>query len=252
MAKKKRVKRKQLLKEPDEFLTLSAKAIGFVTNNQKPVLGVIIGVVVVALALAGFRYFSSLSERKAYTIFEQGRLHYLAEISGDKTAAAQEKAAEQFEEVIREYPSTNAARFTLLVYADMSYHRGDHQRAIELYQKALRAFSGEGDIQKLIWVGLAYAYEAKGDYKSAAEYFERITDTKDEFMKADACYNLGRIMEALNNQEKALEAYNKVVQAYPDSAGFRIAKEKVFRLKGAPVASELSGIRGQGSANKIK
>lgn len=238
MAKKKRVSRKQLLKKPDEFLTFSAKAIRFITNNQKPVFGVVIGVVVVALAFAGFRYFSNLSERKAYAMFEQGRLHYLAEISGDKAAPAQEKATERFEKVIREYPSTNAARFTLLVYADMSYHKGDYQKAIELYQKALGAFSGERAIQKLIWDGLAYAYEAKKDYKSAAEYLQRITETQDEFMKADACYNLGRIMEALNHQEKALDAYDKVVQAYPDSVGFRIAKEKVLRLKGASVPSE--------------
>lgn len=238
MAKKKRVTRKQLLKKPDEFLTFSARAIRFISNNQKPVFGVMIGVVVVVLSFAGFRYFSNLSERKAYAMFEEGRLHYLAEISGDKTAPAQENATEQFEKIIRKYPSTSAARFSLLVYADMSYHRGDYQKAIELYQKALGAFSGEGSIQKLIWGGLAYAYEAEKDYKSAAEYFRRITETQDEFMKADACYNLGRIMETLNHQEKALGAYNKVVQAYPDSVGFQIAKEKVLRLKGASVTLE--------------
>jgi tetratricopeptide (TPR) repeat protein len=238
MAKKKRVTRRQLLKEPDEFLTFSAKGIRFVSDNKKPVLGAIIGVVVVALAFAGFRYFSNLSERKAHEIFEQGRLHYLAEISGDETAQAQEKAAEHFEKVIKKYPSTSAARFSLLVYADMSYHTGDYQKAIELYQKALSAFSGEGPIQKLILGGLAYAYEAEKDYKAAAEYFQRITDTQDEFMKGDAYYNLGRIMEAMNHQEKALGAYNKVVQAYSDSVGFQIAKEKVLRLKGAPGASE--------------
>ena len=238
MAKKKRVTRKQLLKEPDEFLTFSAKAIRFVTDNRKAVLGVVIGVAVVALGLAGFQYFSSLSERKAYTMFEEGRLHYLAEVSGDRTAPAQEKAAEQFEKVIRKYPSSNAARLSLLVYADMSYHRGDYQKATKLYQKALGAFSGEGSIQKLIWEGLAYAYEAQKDYKSAGQYFQRITDTQDEFMKADACYNLGRMMEALNNQEKALEAYNKVVEAYPESVGFQIAKQKVLRLKGTPANPE--------------
>lgn len=238
MAKKKRVTRKQLLKEPDEFLTFSAKALRFVADNQKPVFGVIIGVVVVALAFAGFRYFSNLSERRAYELFEQGRLYYSAEISGGKTATDQEKAAEQFEKVIREYRSTDAARFSLLVYADMSYNRGDYQKAIELYQEALEAFSGEGYIQKLILGGLAYAYEAEKDYKSAAEYFQRITETQDEFMKADAFYNLGRIMETLNHQEKALEAYNKVLQAYPDSVGSQIAKEKILRLKGDPGASE--------------
>ena len=238
MAKKKRVTRKKLLKEPDEFLTFSGKAIEFLADNQRSVFGVLIGVVVVAVAVAGFRYFSNLSERNAYALFEQARLHYLAEISGDKTAPAQEEAAEQFEKVIRKYPSTDAARFSLLVYADMSYHRGNYQRAIELYQKALGAFSAEGFIQKFIWNGLAYAYEAKKDYKSAAEYFQRITETQDESMKADAYYNLGRMMEAVNHQEEALEAYNKVVKAYPDSVGFQIAKEKVVRLKGPPTASE--------------
>ncbi|NVL90119.1 MAG: tetratricopeptide repeat protein [Desulfobacterales bacterium] len=230
MAKKKRVTRKQLLKEPDEFLTFSAKAIRFVADNQRPVFGVAIGVAVVLLAFAGFQYFSNLSERRAYAMFEQGRLNYLAEISGNKTTPAKEKeqAAGQFEEVIRKYPSTNAARFSLIVYADMSYHRGDYQKAIELYKKALGAFSGEVAIQKLILNGLAHAYEAKKDYRSAAEYFQKITDTQDEFMKGDTYYNLGRMMEALNRPEKALEAYNKVLQDYPDSAGFRIAKEKVL------------------------
>jgi tetratricopeptide (TPR) repeat protein len=238
MAKKKRITRKELLKKPDEFLTFSSKAIGFLSDHQKPLIGVIIGVVVVGLAFAGFRYFSNLSEQKASTLFEEGRSLYLAEISGDKTAPTEEKAAGQFEKVIREYPSTKTARFTRLVYADMSYHRGDYQRAIELYQEALNAFSGEGAVQKLIWQGLAYTYEAQKDYKTAAEYFQRITETEDEFMKADASYNLGRIMEALNHQDKALEAYNKLVENYPDSIGFQIAKEKVFRLKGAPVASQ--------------
>ncbi len=229
MAKKKRVTRKQLLKEPDEFLTFSAKAIRFVADNQRPAFGVAIGVVVVLLAFAGFQYFSNLSERRACAIFEQGRLNYLAEISGNKTTQAKEQAAEQFEEVIRKYPSTNAARFSLAVYADMSYHRGDYQKAIELYKKALGAFSEEVAIQKLILNGLAHAYEAKKDYGAAAEYFHKITDTQDEFMKGDAYYNLGRMMEALNRPEKALEAYNKVLHGYPDSAGFRIAKEKVLR-----------------------
>lgn len=238
MAKKKRISRKKLLKEPDEFLTFSARAIRFVVDNQKPVFGILIGVVVVVLAFAGFRYFSNLSEKKAYAMFEQGRMHYMAENSQDTKAPEQEKAAEQFEKVITKYPSTDAARFSLLIYADMSYQNGDYQRAIELYQKALGAFSGEGSIQKLIWNGLAYAYEAQKDYKSAAEYFQRITETQDEFIKADACYNLGRTMDALNHQEKALEAYNKVVQAHPGSVGFKIANEKVIRLKGATGVSE--------------
>lgn len=238
MAKKKRVTRKKLLKEPDEFLTFSAKAIQFMAKNRRPVLGVVIGVLVVALAFAGFRYFSNLSERRAYAVFEQGRSSYASEISRGKAPLSREKASELFEKVLRKYPSTKAARLTLLVYADMSYHGRDYQKAIELYQKALVAFSGDDAIQKLIWNGLAHTYEAKKAYQSAADYFQKITESQDSFMKGDAYYNLARMMEALNHQEKAFEAYNKVVEAYPDSVGFQIAKDKVLHLKGALGTSE--------------
>ena len=238
MAKKKRVRRKQLLNEPDEFLAFSAKAIRFVVDNQRMVICVAIGVVVIALAFGGYRYFSNLSERKACAMFERGRLQYLAEIAGDKTAEYQGKAAEQFEEVIRKYPSTDAAGFSLFCYADASYHMDDFQKAIESYQTALNAFSGNGAIRKLIWNGLAYAHEAQKDYTSAAEYFQEIIDDRGDFMKADAYNNYGRMMEALNQQDKALEAYNMVVQAYPDSVAFQIAKEKVLRLKDASVGTK--------------
>ena len=238
MAKKKRITRKQLLKEPDEFLTFSAKAIQFVSNNRRPVLGALIGVVVLVFAFAGFGYFSRLSERKAYAMFEEGRSHYSAQISGEKDPASLEKATEKFEEVLRRYPSTDAARLTLLSYADMSYQGRDYQKAVDLYQKALSAFSGDNAMQKLTWNGLAHAYEAKKAYEFAAEYFKKITDSQDNFMKGDAYYNLARMMEALNQQEKALEAYSRVVEAHPDSTGFQIAKDKVIQLKGIQETTE--------------
>ena len=72
MAKKKRVTRKQLLKEPDEFLTFSAKAIAYSRENQKQISYALIGIVVVLVLFFGFRYFSNLSERRAYALFEEG------------------------------------------------------------------------------------------------------------------------------------------------------------------------------------
>jgi tetratricopeptide (TPR) repeat protein len=238
MAKKKRVTRKQLLKEPDEFLTFSGKAIQFMANNRRPLLSAVIGLVVIAVVFSGFRYFSRLSERQAYAMFEEGRMRYWAEISGEEEPLALKEAGESFDLVLKKYPSTRAARLSLIIYADMNHRRGDYQKAIDLYQKALEAFSGDGAIEKLIWNGLGYSYEAQKAYKAAAENFQKITDTQDEFMKGDAYYNLARMMEAMEHQEEALEAYNKVVDAYPDSVGFQIAKEKVLRHKGLSAPSE--------------
>lgn len=232
MAKKKRITRKQLLKEPDEFLTLSAKTIQFVDNNRRLVLGVAIGLVVVALAVVGWRYYSKVCERKAYALFEKGRATYLAEILGQPSTQPLNEAAEPFWRVLMKYPETKAAPLSLMAYANMSYLRGDYKEAIDLYQKATGVFQQDGAAQKLVWNGLAYAYEAQDDFKSAAEYYQKITDSQDELMKGDAYYNFARMMEAMNHQKEAIEAYKKVVEAYPDSVGFRIAKEKVLRYEG--------------------
>jgi tetratricopeptide (TPR) repeat protein len=239
MAKKKRITRKQLLKEPDEFLTLSAKTIQFMANNRNLVVGVGIGVVVAALAVAGLQYYSQASERKAYAMFEQGRRRYLAEVIGRTSPVLSlDETAEPFEQVLKNYQSTDAAPLSLMAYADLSYHRGDYQRAIDLYKRAPRVFSEDGAVLKLIWNGLAYAYEAQDNFALAAEHYQKITDTQDEFMKGDAYYNFARMKEAMNDQEQAIEAYKKVVKAYPNSAGFQIAREKVLRHEGVSGASD--------------
>lgn len=232
--KKKRVTRKQLLKEPDEFLTFSAKAIQFAANNRNAVLGVVIAVVVTTLAVAGFRYYSQVSERKAYAMLEQARLAYLAEALGGGQSSAHEETIKKLEEVIEAYPSTAAARFSLLVLGDFSYQRGNYDKAIEMYQRSLEAFAGEEAIQKMIWNGMGHAYEAKQDYTSAAGYFRRITEAPGGFMKVDAYSNLGRVLEALDDRVGALEAYDKVLEAEEGSQGlFPVAEEKVSRLKAA-------------------
>jgi tetratricopeptide (TPR) repeat protein len=232
MAKKKRLTRKQLLKEPDEFLTFSAKAIQFAAEHRRPVSYALMALVAVVLAVGLFHYFSNLSERRAYAVFDQGLDHYVGQTPGEKSPHFQESAKERFTEVLSKYPSTRAAELSLPLYADVSYAEGAYDKAIELYQRALEVFSQDDTLQRLIWNGLAYAYEGKKDYTTAAQYFKKITGSEGAFLKAEAYFNLGRMYEAINNHEGARKAYNDLVRDYPGAANLRIAKEKLGRLKG--------------------
>jgi len=232
MAKKKRVTRKQLLKEPDEFLTFSAKAIRFAAENQKAISYALIALVVVVLSVALFRYFSHLSERKAYAVFEQGLAHVIGQTPGKTSAHFKDKAKEAFAEVVRKHPSTRAAELSLPLYADILYEEGAYDQAIGLYQRALKALSQDQTMQRRIWNGLAYAYEGKKDYQTAAQYYEKITGAEGAFLKADAYFNLGRVYEVMGNQESARQAYDRLVKDHPGGVYFQIAKEKLGRLEG--------------------
>jgi tetratricopeptide (TPR) repeat protein len=231
MAKKKRISRKELLKGPDEFMTFSAKTIQLVQKNQKQVSYTLIGVIVVVLGLFAFRYFSSVSERKAYALFEEGLAHYVSQASQGQSTQLDETAKEKFAEINEKFPSTRAARLSLPLLADMYYKTGSYDKAIELYRQALKGFEGEASVLASIWNGMGYAYEGKKDYQSAVDSFQKIIAFEGAFMKADAYFNLGRMYELLNNKEKALEAYEMVADQYADSVHGSLAKEKVRRLK---------------------
>ena len=66
MAKKIKKTRKELLKEPDEFITISGKLIGFMVaykNQLTYALGIIVAL---ALIFSGYRFFSIRSGRAVY------------------------------------------------------------------------------------------------------------------------------------------------------------------------------------------
>lgn len=230
MAKRKRIVRKELLKGPDEFVSFWARAIQFAVDNQRPISYVLGGLLVVVLAFSAYRYFSALSERKAYTALEQGLAHYMSQASGEESSSSEDAAKQKFAEVLDKYSSTRAAQLSLPLYADLIYQEGSYDKAIELYQEALDIFSNEDGLRKHILNGIAYAYEGKKDYKTAAQYFQKITESKGKFLKEDACFNLARMYEAAGDSNKAREAYNALVRDYPQSANFRMAREKVRRL----------------------
>ena len=75
MAEKK-VSRKELLKEPDEFLTLSAQTIEYVRENpQRVVAGALIVVLAVAAAL-GYLWYRKQQELWAHELFQRALNNY--------------------------------------------------------------------------------------------------------------------------------------------------------------------------------
>ncbi|MDY6955174.1 MAG: tetratricopeptide repeat protein [Thermodesulfobacteriota bacterium] len=232
MAKKKRISRKQLLKEPDEFLTLSARALQFAAENRKQLSYVVVGLVVVLLVGAAIGYFLNLSQRRAYRVFDEGISHYVAQVSGEKSALVVGMATERFAEAIEKHGSTRAAELSLPLYGNLQYEAGSYDKAIALYRQALDAFPGEEAMEKLIWNGLGYAYEGNGEYQAAVEWFKKIADSESRFLKAEAYYHLGRVYEAMGKGQEAREAYQRLVEAFPNAVHFRMAKEKVQRLQG--------------------
>lgn len=230
MAKKKRNTRKDLLIEPDQVATLLSRITQFVAEHQKKMYAGLAGIVVIGLIVFGLHYFSRVSEDKAYVLFDQGvetRQNIEAEKDGKTTA---EISIEDFDTILKKYPKTEAARLTLLTYGDYYYEKGNYDKALELYIKALKAFSDDYLTRAFILNGIGYCYEGKNEYKTATEYFMEIVNLENSILKDSAHFNLARIYETMGDIPNALIHYQKITKDYPESSHAQKAQAKVSHL----------------------
>ena len=224
--KKKKITRKQLLKEPDEFLTLSSRLFQFSLTYKYHLLAALGGIIVVVLAVSGFRYYAQQRAGDALADLEKGRLKYQSLMAQGDARQAYLEVKDDFEQIMSDYSDKLGGKLARVYYAGICYHGEEADKAVALYERALNDFE-DSFYRSMIFNGLAYAYEAKQDIQKAAEYFERIKAGTDLTFKSDALYNLGRLYAALGDSQKSKAAYQEVISANRESIYIDLVKEKV-------------------------
>lgn len=238
MAIKKKVSRKQLLKEPDEFLTLSARLFQFVVKNKYQMLAALGGVILIVLTVSGWSYHTRQRANESLAQLQKSWNRYETLRNGkdkDPVLAYQEVRTE-FEQLIAESGDKPGGKLARVIFADISYDAGEADKAIALYQSALEDFT-QPFYRDQILNGLGYAYEAKKEYETALEYFGKISVGSDPVLKAEALFNMGRLYAALGNTEKSQQAYQKIVADSPQSFYAELAKERAGNKAVEPAAS---------------
>lgn len=227
MAKQKRVTRKQLLKEPDEFITTTGKIIAWGRKYTRQVTYAAGAFFLCLVVITGYRYFSNNAENRAFFLLDQAVGNYEAKKTDMDTLAAYEDAKEDFEYIIRKYDNTEGGKLATVVFAGMSYDANEVDRAIQLYEAALTHFENEPTYQNFLWSGLGYAYEKKKDVHKAISCFEKIAGGDDPVVKDVALFNMGRLYHELGDTAKSLQAYERLTTEHTDSIYYQLAKEKV-------------------------
>jgi predicted negative regulator of RcsB-dependent stress response len=174
MAKKKKKTRKELLKEPDEFMTVTGKAIRFVSDNQKPISYGLYALIAFVLIFFGYQFFAQRAEKKAFLKLEQTLVKYEASKKATSPAEAFGSVSEEFQRIVDKYGGNAGGKLARVSYANVSYNAGQYQMAIELYKQSLNDFKDDEFIYNLILSGLGYAYQHIADDRNAVVYFEKI------------------------------------------------------------------------------
>jgi len=227
MAKKRKKTRKELLKEPDEFLTVSGKLIGFAAEYKTQMiygLGIILALVII---VSGMRFFSVRSENKASAMLDQSLMEYNRLMADNKPEEVFSAVSASFQNILQKYGEKENGKLARLIYANICYDAGKYPQAIDLYTRSLKEFEKHPMIHSQILTSLGYAYEQQQDYSTAVSYFEKVSAAPEQILRSEALFQIGRLYKKLGQPEKSREAYQKILSDHPDFMFIDIVKEQI-------------------------
>ena len=225
MAKK--TTRKELLKGTDEFLTLSSKAVNFITTHLRELkyAGFVIAILVVAyLGVTTYLRYVNKNGQNAYNTAYQT---LTKEMKPDANPDNLRKSEELFNKVTDDYGLSKVARLALPQIAYLKFLDKKYDEAIVLYRKFLDKVSGNTEYELMTNLALAACFEAKGDLKTAMETLIPVVEIPDNSFREPAMLSLARLYRLDNRPEKAREILNDFVEQYAGSPLLPFAKAQL-------------------------
>jgi predicted negative regulator of RcsB-dependent stress response len=226
MAREKQT-RKELLEEPDAITVALHRIAGFFITYQKQVIAGIAAVLVVTAAVSGYFYIQHRSETEASILFAKAMDQYSDVIYDNGSPEDYLPVTQQFKNIVDNYGKTGVAHMALVQYAGAVYRSGNYEKAVAEYEKALSRMPQGHGFPEMVRSGLAYSYEALGDYENAIKHFELITAEPNAVTRDQALFKLGELYAATDNTEKSRAAYEKIVTAHTGSIYYELAKTKL-------------------------
>jgi tetratricopeptide (TPR) repeat protein len=227
MAKKRKKTRKELLREPDEFMTISGKLIGFAVDHKNQLAYALGIIVILALIISGYRFFSIRAENNAAALLDKNLTKYNSLKADKQPDEVYGEVSADFQFILDKYKGKESAKLARIIYANICYNASKYKQAIELFKTALTDFAKYPMIRQQILSNLGYAYEQEKDYSTAVGYFEKISTAPEPIMRDEALFHLGRLYDKLGENEKSREAYNKILTDHQDFIYIDLVKERM-------------------------
>jgi predicted negative regulator of RcsB-dependent stress response len=219
--------RKELLKEPDEFITLSSRMVGFIAAYKKTIAYVCFGVLLAVVAVSGYVGYSGWQESKAAAQLAQALAKYERLSAESSQGQAVPQVAEDFKRILNDYGNRSNGNTARVLYANLCYETGDFKQAVELYQTSLARFQDDPLMRFLLLKCLAYAHEGLKDYAAAAGYFEQALSAAQKNLQDDVLFHLGDLYARLGDSQKSTAAFNRLLTDHQDSIYVSMARERV-------------------------
>lgn len=239
-------KHQKAVAEPDQFLTTSMKAVGWLETNRRLVFG---GVALILLIGVGYIAFGDFAEkrraavtRKVSAVLEAEAAEVMAEPPPVPEGQDEEDRPLTFrtekqrnETLVRRYKrllaadgSTELTAFAHLGLAGVYADQGKHEQAQKEYQEVLD--SGVESLAPFAVEGLVYMYEARGKRREAVAKIDELKTMQEGKFRNLASYHSARLDIADGKKTQALDLLRHLQRELAESPELTFLREQTMAL----------------------
>jgi len=214
---KTKISRKEMLKKPDEFMTLTARAIEFVKGHKRQFdyLGMaVLGLIIIYL---GINAYTKYINKKGQEAYNTAYYAMVKNTGADKAATDYKKNEELFNDVINKYGMSKSAKLAIPELAYAKFEQKQYDEAISRYEEYLNKISEDGPYNSLTRLSLSTCYGQKGEYEKAVAPLEKIMEGPDDYIKEQAMLSLARVYRLAGKQDKSNEIIKQFKEKFPKS-----------------------------------
>lgn len=220
-----------MAEQNEQVFSFSDRCVQLLTNHRKPILFVFVTVCVLA---AGSLLVSSITAHKAKhaSIETEALITEWTDLrakNAEDMSTKEDTLAEKLEKQATASGMTYAAFRAYTTLGEIYVLRKDWEKALSFYEKAGAV------LPKNYTAGIAYFNAAAcadelQQFEKALELYTLSAASEDFSLKPRALFNIGRIEESLAHPDKAIEAYTKLAELYPDNDWTLLGKSRLIAL----------------------
>lgn len=241
---KRKLRRKDLLNEQDEFLSFSEEAAEWSKKNW-PLLLIASGAVAVVIVvfilikstLSDSRTRSQAQVADALDSYSKSSRNEIMAIvnpeEGTTTDPAKsfEDTAYKIDKVMKDQSGEKNNQAVMFYLANSYLKSGGYGKARETYQKIINQKSKDAGLIDLSNYNLAMSYYLEKKYGDALPIFDKLVTGKTPTARAGSLVYAGRCYEQTGKLDKAVEYYQLALDAYSDSKLTSGLASKIEKLK---------------------
>ncbi len=229
MAKKK-LSRKELLKGPDEFLSLSARVSIFVREHSREFQYLGMGLAAAVLIYLGINTYLNHVNKKGQEAYNQAYYAFAKTAAPNANEENLREAQERLQKVIDDHGMAKVSDLAPPSLAYLKYRQKEYDEAISLFQQFLGNVSAGSPYQSLAKLGLAACWEEKGAFEEATGILKDLVSGQENLFRELAMLSLARIYRLSGKRDQAISTLKEFVEQYKTSSFLPLAKAHLEKL----------------------